>query len=392
MIYRRSKRTMPANLQKAAARTWHERVESGVPLVLYLRAFTSNIFVGGNDGVSYLPENNIRHGLGSGVNFITVQEHSSTYQYTLLVSRRQTPAVLLDNSEWLPAVQGLISWADLIFSECPALTPGVRAELEFCVETEMHQQTVLLAPLNSTFVAEGLYAGPPEADVDDMIAAAKTAARGVHNDELVQKFNRCIYIPQFTGDDLLSSFVVEDLMDRITRISRLSVNDRKSIIEPSARLQLFPITYDGVGLGYRLQASEQRVVDAAAFNEDWWQYRFWSYFRACSIYNKARLSGQMSLQEAAPRLIDLYLAMGNLSLRTTTRGGQIVIKGDMEFAHRCVESAGALINASGDQSWIGAWQELHSRVVDWDSAIRTHPERYVFEQLIGPIFGRSAPA
>jgi hypothetical protein len=360
-----------SKLHVAAKQAIADRVRSGVPLIIYLRKFSTTVLHGEtSDAPGHLAENQILAGLERGINFVTVQAHllDSYAEHTGSqdsILRRRAPALNLKDSKWLSEVQQLIAWADLIFAEyqMPS-TKGVRAELEYSLHIGANERTVLIAPSGGIFSF-------------------------IDNDRLIQRYYRCFYYSQFTTENLRTSFVVQDLMDRLRLMARLSPGEQEKLTDPRARLERFPITYDGVAEGYINLADDPNIMSRSEVDEDLWQYRFWSYFRAAAVINRLLLTQKLAFDQGAPNLIYCYLRMGELSLRGEWRGEQLVVRGDLEFARQCVNSAAALIQRSGATRFERAWQALRTDIENWEKVIRTH--HAIFDLIIGPIVGASMP-
>jgi hypothetical protein len=62
-----------------------------------------------------------------------------------------------------------------------------------------------------------------------------------------------------------------------------------------------------------------------------WHYRFWSYFRAHAILQAQVINGALEWETCASTIIDCFLKMGYLMLRTEDENGTLVFRGDIDL-------------------------------------------------------------
>src|SRR2546421_9549557 len=178
--------------------------QDGVPFVLYFRKFDFAILHGQNDRDRYLMENYLLSNLPQSVNLITIQdpEDLSAGFTEDTVWTRKAPALGLDDSLWQQIAEELVWRADIIISEYWELSKGVEFELTTCVKNVKFDQTVLILP-------------PP-----------KSMFATLDDEELIQKFPRVIWANEFHRSNLLDSFVIADLVERVKSIAQLPKKER----------------------------------------------------------------------------------------------------------------------------------------------------------------------
>jgi hypothetical protein len=355
--------TSREELDAAARRVVADHLKHGTPYVLYLRHYGFDVLHGPDDASRQLTENYLLNNLGRGINLLTVQEHDAALGYGTAASAfaRRAPAFFFDDSEWLAGIRRLIIHADLVFSECLFLSGGVRAELDFAYHNGAYDRTVLVLPPPSSMVAT----------VDD--------------DELVQMFPRVVYASEFFTRELLDSFAVRDLLDRVRAIAGLSKRERRRLVDPGERRRRYPVTWDGVASGYMATAAIQELAGEDGETESGWHHAFWSYFRAGAIHGLRLQAGQVTLQDVAPALVECYLSMGRLMLRSEERDGRIVLRGDLPFARQCAKSAQALVDRAGLSLFEPLVEGLVHDLEQYERAARLGPDRVIVEPRIKPI-------
>ena len=349
-------------LDAAARRVVADHLEHGTPYVLYLRHYGFDVLHGPDDASRQLTENYLLDNLGRGVNLLTVQEHDAALGYGTASSAfaRRAPAFFFDDSEWLSATSRLIVHADLVFSECLFLSGGVRAELDFAYRNGAYDRTVLVVP-------------PPSSIVET-----------VDDDELVQMFPRVVYASQSLTRELLDSFAVRDLLDRIRAIAGLGKRERRRLVDPAERRRRYPVTWDGVASGYMATAALEELGPGGQ-TESGWHHAFWSYFRAGAIHGLRLQTGQADLQSVGPALVECYLKMGQLMLRGEERDGRIVLHGDLTFARQCAQSAQSLVDRAGLPLFEPLVDSLVHDLEQFERAARLGPDRVVVEPWIKSI-------
>lgn len=153
------------------------------------------------------------------------------------------PALLLDNSNWLPGVEALIRSAELIVSECESLTPGVLAELRACAAAEKIDQTVLVLP------------SPPR--------------RFVGNEPEVKPFARAMHQHELNPQCPARSAVFSDLIGRIAKIARMDPAKRTALVRQGKLASAIPISFRGVATGlFRIaqRDASEKNADGAYFS------------------------------------------------------------------------------------------------------------------------------
>jgi hypothetical protein len=354
--------------QDKAAKVIEEYNNEGKPFVLYLRKFDIDILHGKNKTERYLIDNYLVNNLPQDVNVIAIHNSKegvlSKLPYDFPAYFRNVPSLNLPDTTWEVDVEQLIERSDLIVSECIMLSPGVKSELYTCHKHNKNHQTVLILP-------------PPQSSV-----------RTIDDDKLIQMFPRCIWANEFFTIDLLDSFVIKDLLERIKVIGRLSKEERIKLLDPRERLLRYPITYSGVVEGYISHARRAELGDLLNDEndkDDLWHYEFWDYFRAHSILTVRLMSGEMKIEQIAHELINCYLNMGYLMLKGKKEDDKIIIQGDIDFANKCAVSAYSFASQCQIPYLIRMSENLLAEIDKLERAITANKDLFILRPLIKSI-------
>jgi hypothetical protein len=358
-------------LNAAAWRVIDDFTGDGVPYVLYLRNFRLHVLHGPDDAHRELLENSLFDQVTKlGANLLSIQEPggvAASYAEDDIALSRRAPALSLDDDQWAEYARALIADADLIVSECLMVSPGVRSELEFAFH-------------GGTIDRIALVLAPPGSPLDP-----------VDDEPAVQFVPRAVYADELNDTAFLDSFVVGDLAERLRRIAALPVAQRRALARDRDRkLREYPVTWAGVATGYNARAVAQELADMGhrETDESWW-LRFWWHFRRVTTLTWQMLHVGLPESEAATGLVDGYLKMGYLQLRSGAREhGQRVIRGDLSFAEQCVQSAATLVRRNGIEEFQPLVTGLREQLDEVQSALAAHPEQIVVRPRTKPILTR----
>jgi hypothetical protein len=360
-------------LHTAALRVIDQFTTDGVPYVLYLRKFDFHVLHGPDDAHRELLENYLLDKVTKlGANLVSIQEPGdavASYVEADVALARRAPALSLGDELWNEYAQALIADADLIVSECLSLSPGVRSELEFAFHGDAIDRIALVLP------PPGSYFAP----IDDEPA--------------VQRVPRAIYASELSNTAFFNSFIVSDLLERLKRIAALPVAQRRALARDRGRkLREYPVTWDGVAAGYNASAVVQELADEAhgETDESWW-LRFWWHFRRVATLTWQVFRAGLPENEAAASLVDSYLKMAHLQLRSGAREeGKQVIRGDLGFAEQCAQSAAALVQRNRLTAFQPLVKGLRENLAEVQSALAAHPGQIVVRPRTKPILVRPA--
>lgn len=144
--------------------------------------------------------------------------------------------------------------------------------------------------------------------------------------------------------------------------------------------------------GYNAWAVAQELADMGhrETDESWW-LRFWWHFRRVGTLSWQMLHAGLPEGEAAAGLVDGYLKMGYLQLRSGAReDGKSVIRGDLSFAEQCVQSAAAFVRRNGIEAFQPLIEGLREQLDEVQSALAAHPGQIVVRPRTKPILTRPA--
>jgi hypothetical protein len=348
-------------LHATALRVLDDYETRGMPFALYLRHFGATVIHGPMELSPQLIENALEAALPEGVRVLTIQEHgaNNTYMGNRTSFDRNAPALFLPNEHWQEVPHELIRHAELIVSECPILSGGVRFELEVASRESRWDRTVLvLPPLSGPFPV-------------------------VDSDPLVQKFSRCIWADAFHTESFADSYVIGDLIARLAAIAALSDDERRALREPAVRNAAFPIDLMPLAHHYEidsmLRSQWQDEDDRVRY------YGFWTLFRAAGIRGVALQRGDDSFANRS-RMADTYLQLGALMLQQETEGERIVLVGDLTFAEQCAHTAYRLVGDDEPAAQLirGRAEKLFNEVEMVRHALAMRPDRFVLHPRYGP--------
>lgn len=359
-------------LHAAAWRVIEEFTGDGVPYVLYLRKFDLHVLHGPDDLHRELLENYLLDEVTKlGANLVSIQEPgdaAASYVEDNIAFARRAPALSL-GGDWAKYARALIADADLIVSECLMLSPGVRSELEFAFRNGAIERVALVLPPPGSSLAP----------VDD--------------DPAVQYVLRAVYTSELFNTAFLDSFVVADLIERLTRIAALPVSQRRALArDRNRKLREYPVTWAGVATGYKAQAGAQEFVDQAhgETDESWWLL-FWSHFRRVGTLLWQVLHAGLPEDQAAVDLVDGYLKMAYLQLRAgAPEEGKKVIRGDLDWAEQCAQSAAAFVRRNALTEFQPVVEGLRDDLDEVQSALAAYPGQILVRPRTKPILTRPA--
>jgi hypothetical protein len=315
-----------------------------------------------------LAENVLHQALPAGTHVLTIQSQGPGLGYSGSGNRfdRAAPALLVEDAGWQEVAAGLIPFADLIVSECLMLTDGVRFELETSYRANRWDRTVLLLP------------------------PLRAATPVIDSDPLIQLFPRCIWADALHTESLTDSPVIKDLIDRMSAITTLPEDVRRSLAVPNARDAAYPIDLlpvaDHHATAAKWDSLRQDEDDRIRY------YGFWRLFRAASIWGvQMARSGDDSL-DTRTRLADAYVQMSAIMLDGERDGDRIVLVGDLTFAEQCAQSACHLIR-DGDPAaeyFRGRAEKQLEEVLAVRRAVEANPERVIVRPRYGPFPVRAA--
>jgi tetratricopeptide (TPR) repeat protein len=363
--------TSRSELHNAAVKVIEEYRNEGKPFILYLRKFDIDVFHGKNETNRYLTDEYLVSNLPQGINFISIQEPQNLGGKDDSILFRKVPSLDLRDIKWEDVVDELIIFADIIISECLMLSEGVEYELTTCLKYNKHHQTVLILP-------------PPNSPLET-----------IDDDEQIQNFPRCIWANEFFTTNLLDSFVISDLLERIKDIAELNKQERIKLIDGRERLLRYPITYKGIAEGYISEAKmteiEELFGSSSNKNEDVeWYYKFWNYFRALSIFSLHFISAEQDKKKNfGNSMLDCYLKIGDLMLKGKKEEGIIVIQGDIKFARECAISACTLASKY-NMSFLRMAEKLLNDIDQVEKAIANNRNSFVFRPIMKPIVTRES--
>ena len=211
-------------LHEGALALLDEHESTGRPYALYLRTFAfRQLYCHRLDGdgqpiddlSAVTLDEHLRRWLNRrGVGVVRVQDVDPIFGE---VFDSRTPALLLRSESWLDAVETLMGGAELIVSECQALTPGVIAELQKTSQLGRADRTVLVLP------------SPP--------------MEFVGNERDVYEFGRGIHQHELDQQRPARSPVFRDLIARVASIARLAPAERLALAREKRLDEAFPVPY-----------------------------------------------------------------------------------------------------------------------------------------------------
>ena len=270
-------------LHEAALALLDEHEATGRPYALYLRTFAfrqlycHRLDASGQpiDDLSAVTlDEHLRQWLGRrGVGILRVQDVDPVFGE---IFDSGTPALLLRSETWLDAVESLIGGAELIVSECQALTPGVITELQKIPQLHRADRTVLVLP------------SPP--------------IEFVGNERDVYEFGRGIHQHELDQLRPARSAVFRDLIARAATIARVAPEERLSLIRERRLDQRFPVPYRTAA------AAALRLANLYAAEKNVGATSF-AGTRAVKIVERG--GGELEAVSWRLRLSDLCAAAGN---------------------------------------------------------------------------------
>lgn len=333
--------------------------EKGTPYALSLRKYGLNIFHGPFENGPQLIENKLLAIMPPGSNVISIQNQSETasYEGEEAFFDRSTPSLFLSDDEWKDKAVTLIRHADLIVSEALMLSPAVQFELEQALESDAWDKTVLILP-------------PPSSEMET-----------IDGESIIRKFPRCIWADEFHTSDLGDSFLIRDLIERVTAINALPEEQRSLLADRELRLQRFPIDMELVAKSLEMTASWQsQYVDE---DDRVKYYGYWYLFRANEIRKRLLSSDKVNDYERI-QLIDNYLQMGYIMSEYKKEGERIVFTGDLTEAFQCATSALSLLSEFEDKNHL-LYNHFTERVTKFlgnlqgiNAVVKIQPERFIF--------------
>jgi hypothetical protein len=344
------------------------RERDGVPFILYLTAFGSEVSHTASPFGPELLENALLDAAPESVNVIRIQEPRPMFDQhasTAISLRRRSPALLLDDEIWKDVAETLIVNADLIISEFVMLQPGVRFELERAYNLGRWDRTVLvLPPLRS-----------PYATVD--------------NDPLIHMFPFCVWADELHTRHFFDLPIIKPMVERLHALTSLPPEELRALAAPEARAAFMPLNLEAIA-----EQLTQEMRLAMAFNADdnrTHYYSFWNLFRAAALRFMLVAKGDAT-DEVLFGLASNLLEMSAAMLDHEVKEDKITFKGDLENGEQMAISARTILKMLNNDIAALMAKTTEERIAEFQSVRREvaeTPERFRVAPIYGPFASRA---
>jgi hypothetical protein len=192
-------------------------------------------------------------------------------------------------------------------------------------------------------------------------------------------------------ESLVASPVITDLLERVRAIAQLPAEARRTLRDPRARDEAFP-----VDLGHVAEFLENQAQLGSAFGGDDARtryYAFWQMFRAAAIRGMQYQRGDRSVTTRC-RLAHSYLEMAKIMLDHSTEGDKFILQGNPSEAQLLVRSAYGLLQDIKDDVWAEALclqaEDQDEELLRLEQVLKDNPGRFEVRARYGPLIKKKS--